>query len=148
MSGIVNTPGYYYSIAYILAAFIVTGTNRDRLTGWKRRLVQVVFSAALVSYMWITDGVRQTLFLPAMVVTIAMILFYLYACGEFSFPEAGYYCARAFISGEFAASLCWQIFFYTKDRFLPDYVPVWRWVELVVVYGGIFSVIYLIERGL
>ena len=148
MSGIVNTPGYYYSIAYILAAFIVTKTNRDRLTGWKRCLVQVVFGAALVSYMWITDGVRQTLFLPAMVVTIAMILFYLYACGEFAFPEAGYYCARAFISGEFAASLCWQIFFYTKDRFLPDYVPVWRWGELVVVYGGIFSVIYLIERGL
>ena len=148
MSGIVNTPGYYYSIAYILAAFIVTGTNRDRLTGWKRRLVQMVFSAVLVSYMWITDGVRQTLFLPAMVVTIAMILFYLYACDEFTFPEAGYYCARAFISGEFAASLCWQIFFYTKDRFLSEHVSMWRWGELVVVYGIIFTVIYLIERGL
>ena len=148
MSGIVNTPGYYYSIAYILAAFIVTGTNRGRLTGWKRRLVQAVFGAALFLYMWITDGVRQTLFLPAMVVTIAMILFYLYACCEFTFPEAGYYCARAFISGEFAASLCWQIYFYTQDRFLPSYAFIWRWGELATVYGIVFAVIYLIERGL
>ena len=29
----INTPGYYYSLAYWLAAFIVTCTNEKRIRG-------------------------------------------------------------------------------------------------------------------
>lgn len=148
MREIVNTPGYYYSISYILAAFIVTCTNRRRITGAARYVVHIVFFCALTGYMYLTDGVRQVLFLPAMTVSVAMILFYLYACCEFSLPEAGYYCARAFISGEFAASLCWQIYFYTSVRLEPEHVRLWRWGELAAVYGALFLAIYLIEKKL
>ena len=91
MSGVVNTPGYYYSIAYILAMFIVTCTNRKRITGWKRYLAYFGFFAALAFFMWITDGVRQVLFLPAMTVTITLMLLCLYACCDFTIYEAGYY---------------------------------------------------------
>ena len=148
MSGVVNTPGYYYSIAYILAMFIVTCTNRKRITGWKRYLAYFGFFAALAFFMWITDGVRQVLFLPAMTVTITLMLLCLYACCDFTIYEAGYYCARAFITGEFAASLCWQIYFYTSSTIMPEDSRMLEWAELIVVYGIIFLVIWLIERGL
>ena len=98
MREIVNTPGYYYSIAYIVAAFIVVHTNRRRMSGWKRNLAHIIFTVSLSGFMWITDGVRQMFFLPAMAVSVTLILLYLYVCCEFTIPEAGYYCARAFIT--------------------------------------------------
>lgn len=95
----INTPGYYYSLAYWLAAFIVTCTNEKRIRGVKRYVTHLVFLAAIVGFMEVTDGVRTSLFLPCMLVSVSLFLIYIYRCCQFSLAEAGYYCARAFISG-------------------------------------------------
>ena len=47
----INTPGYYYSLAYWLAAFIVTCTNEKRIRGVKRYVTHLVFLAAIVGFM-------------------------------------------------------------------------------------------------
>ena len=49
----VNTPGYYYSIAYFLAAFLVNRTNkqRDGVKGWKRWLIHIGFFGGIVGFM-------------------------------------------------------------------------------------------------
>ena len=47
-----------------------------------------------------------------MVVIVGLILGGIYICNDFSPREAGFYCVKAFINGEFAASLCWQIYYY------------------------------------
>ena len=148
MSEVVNTPGYYYSIAYILAAFIVTCTNRKKITGWRRYLVHIIFFAALAGFMELTDGIRQALFLPSMAVSISMMLVYIYTCCDFKLPEAGYYCARAFIGGEFAASMCWLLYYYTRNRLNPENAEFLRWSEFIGIYAIIFTVLYLIVRGL
>ncbi|HJA67222.1 ATP-binding protein [Lachnoclostridium sp. An169] len=148
MSEVVNTPGYYYAIAYILAAFIVTCTNRKKITGWRRYLVHIIFFAALAGFMELTDGIRQALFLPSMAVSISMMLVYIYTCCDFKLPEAGYYCARAFIGGEFAASMCWLLYYYTRNRLNPENAEFLRWSEFIGIYAIIFTVLYLIERGL
>lgn len=148
MSEVVNTPGYYYSIAYILAAFIVTCTNRKKITGWRRYLAHIIFFAALAGFMELTDGIRQALFLPSMAVSISMMLVYIYTCCDFKLPEAGYYCARAFIGGEFAASMCWLLYYYTRNRLNPENAEFLRWSEFIGIYAIIFTVLYLIERGL
>ena len=58
-----------------------------------------------------------------------------------------YYCARAFITGEFAASLCWQIYFYLLKIF-PQIIDTatGRWIQLGVAYLFIFGGIYWLER--
>ena len=122
----INTPGYYYSLAYWLAAFIVTCTNEKRIRGVKRYVTHLVFLAAIVGFMEVTDGVRTSLFLPCMLVSVSLFLIYIYRCCQFSLAEAGYYCARAFISGEFAASFGWQIYYYAV----------------------IFGILYLLEKYL
>ena len=69
-----------------------------------------------------------------MVVIVGLILGGIYICNDFSPREAGFYCVKAFINGEFAASLCWQIYYYmTNARGMHG--EFWRWAELIVVYA-------------
>lgn len=102
---IVNTPGYYYSVAYFLAAFISIWINRKRAVaqGRKKWLLHIGFFVAIVGFMELTDGVRQIFFIPCMTVSISLLLLYIYSSCDFGWKGTGYYCARAFISGEFAA---------------------------------------------
>ena len=71
----------------------------------------------------------------------------IYICNDFSFKEAGFYCVKAFINGEFAASMCWQIYYYLRYVRGMDGEH-WRWVELVLVYAVIFAILTLIELNL
>lgn len=150
MSGleIINTPGYYYSIAYVLASFIVTCTNRKRFTGARRYVLHIVFAIVLIGFMQLTDGVRQVFFLPCMAVSISVIVIYIYVCCDLLFPEAVYFCARVFISGEFVASLCWQVYFYSRKSFEVKFVGFWCWAEFALVYLVIFVVLYSMEKHL
>ena len=83
----INTPGYYYSLAYWLAAFIVTCTNEKRIQGIKRYVTHLIFLAAIVGFMEITDGVRTSLFLPCMLVSVSLFLIYIYRCCQFHLPR-------------------------------------------------------------
>lgn len=77
----------------LAAAFIVTCTNEKRIRG-------------------------EDQFVPSVYAGFSFpVLIYIYRCCQFSLAEAGYYCARAFISGEFAASFGWQIYYYTVKTF-------------------------------
>ena len=144
---VLNTPGYYYAIAYALSLFVIACTNERKLGRWKLAAVSCVQFALLLFFMTETDGVRQELFIPSMMVIVGLLLGYIYICNDFSFREAGFYCVKAFINGEFAASMCWQIYYYLR------YVrgmrgEHWRWVELVLVYAVIFAILTLIELNL
>ena len=93
-----------------------------------------------------THGVGEALFLPAMVVIIGLMYGYIYICNCFTVREAGFFCVKAFINGEFAASLCWQFFYYIHE--LTECRFVWQWVIMAVVYLVLFGLLFLIERYL
>ena len=144
---VLNTPGYYYAIAYALSVFVIACTNERKLGRWKLAAVSCVQFALLLFFMTETDGVRQELFIPSMMVIVGLLLGYIYICNDFSFKEAGFYCVKAFINGEFAASMCWQIYYYLRYVRGMDGEH-WRWVELVLVYAVIFAILTLIELNL
>jgi hypothetical protein len=83
------------------------------------------------------------LFLPAMVVIIGLMYGYIYLCNCFTVREAGFFCVKAFINGEFGASLCWQVFYYIHE--LTGCSFGWQWVIMAVVYLGLFGLLFLIE---
>lgn len=144
---VLNTPGYYYAIAYALSVFVIACTNERKLGRWKLAAVSCVQFALLLFFMTETDGVRQELFIPSMMVIVGLLLGYIYICNDFSFREAGFYCVKAFINGEFAASMCWQIYYYL--RYVRGmHGEHWRWVELILVYAVIFAILTLIELNL
>ena len=128
---VLNTPGYYYAIAYALSVFVIACTNERKLGRWKLAAVSCVQFALLLFFMTETDGVRQELFIPSMMVIVGLLFGYIYICNDFSLREAGFYCVKAFINGEFAASMCWQIYYYLRYVRGMDGEH-WRWVELVL----------------
>ena len=92
---VLNTPGYYYAIAYALSVFVIACTNERKLGRWKLAAVSCVQFALLLFFMTETDGVRQELFIPSMMVIVGLLFGYIYICNDFSLREAGFYCVLA-----------------------------------------------------
>ena len=144
---VLNTPGYYYAIAYALSVFVITCTNERKIGRWKLAAVSCAQFALLLFFMTVTDGVRQELFVPSMLLIVLLLLGYIYICNDFSLREAGFYFVKAFINGEFAASLCWQIYYYLRYvRGIQG--ELLKWVELILVYAVIFTMLALMELNL
>ena len=144
---VLNTPGYYYAIAYALSVFVITCTNERKIGRWKLAVVSCAQFALLLFFMTVTDGVRQELFVPSMLLIVLLFLGYIYICNDFSLREAGFYFVKAFINGEFAASLCWQIYYYLRYvRGIQG--ELLKWVELILVYAVIFTILALMELNL
>ena len=92
-------------------------------------------------------------FMPLMVCVFLLMLLYIRMAGELPWRETGFFCAKAFINAEFAASLCWQIhYFYTGDFSgqevgTPEQM-LWRVLHMIVIYAVLYILIYLLERYL
>ena len=70
---VLNTPGYYYAIAYAMSGLVIAGSNERKLEGWKLGAVSCLQFALLLLFMTWTHGVGNALFLPAMVVIIGLL---------------------------------------------------------------------------
>lgn len=145
---ILNTPGYFYAVSYIFSCLVIIMTNRRRIRSWKAVVVHAGIFSLLLGFMILTDGVRSWLFIPSMCMIIAIILTDLFVGCEFTFLQACYYCLKAFINGEFAASLCWQIYYHFSKRLAVADSQLWKWLEIAVVYTVIYSFFYLLEKKL
>ena len=150
---VVNTPGYYYAISYWLSALVmilVHGCGKKDV--WKY-VYGVLSFISIFTVMFFTDGIKQMFFMPLMVCVFLLMLLYIRMAGELPWRETGFFCAKAFINAEFAASLCWQIhYFYTGDfsgqeKGTPEQM-LWRALHMVVIYAVLYILIYLIERYL
>lgn len=91
--------------------------------------------------------------MPLMICVFGLMLLYMKMAGELPWRETGFYCAKAFINAEFAASLCWQIhYFYTGDfsglMKGTSEQTAWRLLHMVVIYAVMYILVYLIERYL
>ena len=150
---VVNTPGYYYAISYWLSALVmilVQGRGNKKL--WKY-LYGVLSFIIIFTIIFFTDGIKQMFFMPFMICVFLLLLLYIRMAGELPWRETGFFCAKAFINAEFAASLCWQIhYFYTGDFSgqevgTPEQM-LWRVLHMIVIYAVLYILIYLLERYL
>ena len=77
MNGVLplNTPGFYYAIAYWIAAAVILINNPRRFRGLKQFLYAAVSFLTLFGFMMLTDGVEKRLF-PVCMAVIILILFF------------------------------------------------------------------------
>ena len=150
---VVNTPGYYYAISYWLSALVmILVQGRGKKDLWKYLYGALSF-ISIFTVMFFTDGIKQMFFMPLMICVFLLMLLYIKMAGELPWRETGFFCAKAFINAEFAASLCWQIhYFYTGDFSgqevgTPEQM-LWRVLHMIVIYAVLYILIYLIERYL
>mgnify|MGYP004666079995 FL=1 len=150
---VVNTPGYYYAISYWLSALVMILVHgRGKRDLWKY-LYGVLSFIIIFTIIFFTDGIKQMFFMPFMICVFLLLLLYIRMAGELPWRETGFFCAKAFINAEFAASLCWQIhYFYTGDfsgqEMGTPKQMLWRVLHMVVIYAVLYILIYLLERYL
>lgn len=144
--GLVNTPGYCYAISYWMAGMLLGIFLKKRFTGSRCRALQGLLFLFLFVFMILTDGKPAAFFLPNMMVCVWLIWLLLYGCFEITPIKASYYCVRAFILGEFAASLEWQIYYFAAGwREGLDRIEV-HLIFMAVIYGVVFCGMYAIEK--
>lgn len=141
-----HTPGIYYAIAYWLGCTFFIWHNPKKLIGWKLGAAHVLFFVSIAAFMVATDGVTRELFLPCVAFYVFLMLMFIKVCCEVNWAKAGYFCARAFIVGEFAASLEWQmLYFGLTEMRLPMTLAV-DLIFLIGIHSLVFLVMYLMER--
>ena len=141
-----NTPGEYYSVAYWLACMLFIAQAKKRIPVWKCYIAQFVFLIVIVTFMELTADVSGILFIPCILLDVLMIFGVIYICCDISVLKAGYYCARAFILGEFAASFTWQIYYYSVLRLQVSTQILVNLFFVGISYAAIYLLMYYLEK--
>lgn len=100
----------------------------------------------MVGTVILTRGLPVFFYWICMVLNIVYIYACIYMCCDMTVATAGYYCVKAFIFGEFTASLEWQLYYFCLAA------ARWKntlWLSIVflaVVFTVIFFMIYMLEK--
>lgn len=137
-----DIPRLYTAIAEWLACLTYCIVLKRRVSGVK---FVGISAAALViqsTFLVTTKSLHIYLWLPCMLT--AALLMYLFMCivVEDTKILIGYFCARAFLLAEFAASLEWQLACFIGKR---NPSPVFQIMILFAVYALVFSWAYYME---
>ena len=107
-----NTPGIYYAAAYWLGSMVfgtVLSKERRNAATW---IKQLLILAVLSVFMTVTNHRPAALFIPCILVDFALTCANLRCSCSLTPEETIYYSTRAFMVGELAAALDWQVFYY------------------------------------
>lgn len=141
-----HTPGIYYAVAYwVSCTFYILRLPR-RLSRPRLAAAQAVSLAAIAGFMTATDGLDRAWFLPCVCVYVSLMLLDIKLCCGLDWLKTGYVCIRAFILGEFAAALEWQLFYFGLTVLG---LPLRMWVNLLFLllsHTLVFGVMHLLER--
>lgn len=141
-----NIPPVWSALAYWLACLLYLSLLPRRWDNWRGWAAGICHFLVLAVYMTLTAGWQDWLFNLGMVGTAALTAVPFLLLGRFSWRNALYYCARAFILGGFTASLAWQLYALLV---LPRVQAANRPLEAALIlplYAVLYLVMYLIER--
>lgn len=141
-----NIPRLYTALADWLACVLYLYYLPRRITGWKRYTLYAVMLLIMATFMQGTGAVPRAWFLPCIVVSAALMYMLLRLGSSAPARCIGYYCVRAFILGEFAASLEWQIYYFVFQR--GTTVSPWgKNGILLITYLVVYAVMFFLERN-
>ena len=141
-----NTPGIYYAAAYWLGSMVfgtVLQKEKRSLLTWGKQLLILIF---LCVFMTLTHFLPRALFIPCMLIDFLLLCLNLRLCCSLTLKENFYYGARAFIVGEFAASLDWQLFYYALTSLHMPLNMKTNLLFLLPVWLLVFGSTFLFER--
>lgn len=111
-----DIPRFYTALAEWLACLICLLEVRHRMTGWKFAFASAGFFAMQAIFLTLTPGLEGIFWILCMLAAVGIMYLYIYLCAELPWKDSAYYCIRAFVLAEFAASLEWQIDCYLTKR--------------------------------
>jgi hypothetical protein len=138
-------PRLYTGIAEWAACSIYIVMLKKKFHGYSLIAAMLIALLLQCGTQLIAGILPKPLWMLGMLLAISLMLVYLnYVC-EFTWSNAGYYCVRAFILAEFAASLEWQLYYYIALS--TNNISLWLNVLVFfVIYGAVFGGIYFLEK--
>ncbi len=140
-----DIPRFYTAIAEWLACLFCILEVKQRFSGWKFVGVSGAVLVLQSIFLILTDGLNDILWILCMMVAVGIMYGYIYLCGDLSARDAGYYCIRAFVVAEFAASLEWQTYCYLMVNW-GFQNAVFRYIWMIVIYGMVYLIIWMLYR--
>ena len=141
-----HTPGVLYAIAYWISAMIYCRFLPKRASGIKRCLLAAFFFVLIAGFMIITDHPPVYLYFLFVTIEICMLYLFMYLMCSMSARNAVYYCARAFMLGEFATSLGWLLYYYSVTRMASDPSMPLLCALMTAVCLAVFGIIFILEK--
>lgn len=115
-----------------------------RLRGWRLWGVLALFLIVQCLFLHFTGSWPVALWIPCMVVAVALMFSAISLCCNMSLVSAGYCTVRAFLLAEFAASLEWQLYAYGALQVGRD-SPLFSLLFALAVYAAVFLLMYRLE---
>lgn len=142
-----HTPGINYALAYWLSCLVYSFLlPRRRMRRSDYAAISLATLLGLTSFMNLTDGVDEAFFVPCMLLDVTMMLLYFHSICDINWKKTAYFCTRAFILGEAAAAIEWQVFYFLqRNGWLPATL-VYGVIVMAVFYCLMFGGLYLVER--
>lgn len=140
-----DIPRIYTALAEWMACLVCIHEMKKRFSGWK--LTAICAAALLIQsvFLVLTKDLGNVWWMICMAAAVGLMYLFLMLCCETTAKDAAYYCVRAFVTAEFAASLEWQLdcFFYFA---LGWRSLMFRGALLILTYGLVYLVIGLCYR--
>ena len=134
-----DIPRIFTALAEWIACLLCIFEMKRRFSGWKLFGISVTALAVQSVFLELTESMENFWWIVCMAAALGMMYLFLLLCCDERPKDVGYYCVRAFVLAEFAASLEWQIdcfFYFTKGWTAPGFRLFW----LIVIYCLVFTV--------
>jgi len=139
-------PRLHTALAEWSSCMIFVIVFRNRICGLKLAAVTAVTLLIQGVFQLFAGTLPIGFWIPAMVMAILFMFFFIYLSCRLSVYDAAYLCVRAFVLAEFAASLEWQIYCFLILGTESTYTELWKVLNLLVIYLVIFSIAFRLEN--
>lgn len=131
-----DIPRIFTAFAEWLACMQCLVELKHKITGWKYYVTVVCMLLIQSIFFVMTGGLNNFWWIVCMITAIMIMYVFISICCCVSKKTAGYYCVRAFVSAEFAASFGWQIilFFDLRQNKLIEFIGMIFILDVVYVF--------------
>lgn len=140
-----DIPRLYTALAEWLACILCILEMKRRINGWKLALTSAGALILQAAFLTLTKGLGDFWWILCMAAAVGLMYLFLFLCCDAHPRDIGYYCVRAFVIAELAASLEWQIdcYFYYTMNWQAGWLRV---LLLVVIYTAVFFTAWVLYR--
>ena len=140
-----DIPRLYTALAEWLACILCILEMKRRINGWKLALTSAGALILQDAFLTLTKGLGDFWWILCMAAAVGLMYLFLFRCCDTHLRDIGYYCVRAFVIAELAASLEWQIdcYFYYTMNWQAGWLRV---LLLVVIYAAVFFTAWVLYR--
>lgn len=141
-----DIPRFYTALAEWLFSTLFVVLNRKRFNVYVTAMVSGGFLAVISCVQYLNEKMPLYLWIPGMLVAIAVMFVYIFLSGKCGAVEAAYNTVQAFILAELAASLEWQLNYFISGKAYDFSGSFWQYLLLGAVFAAVFATAYFLQR--